>query len=139
MRQLLSTLTRRKSRARRPAVRFESLEDRQAPAATSLYVITQDPPPGLIGAASTLKEYTPFGNLVPGSFDPDDGGPVSGVRGQARTFTLTAADPSSADRAAPFGYQTTPARWTTCTGTAARTGSSRPPPTGSATKWRTKR
>jgi hypothetical protein len=32
-------------------------------------------------------------------------GPASGVRGQARTFTLTATDPSPADQAADFGYR----------------------------------
>ncbi len=41
-------------------------------------------------------------------------GPGDGVRGQARTFTLTAGDPSSADRAAGFTYLVS---WGDCTPT----------------------
>jgi hypothetical protein len=57
-------LSHHKAAARRPALRLETLDDRVAPAATSLYVITQEPTPGFFGSASTLKEFTPFGNLV---------------------------------------------------------------------------
>src|SRR5215210_1322880 len=64
MRNPLRTLPRRKPGARRPAVRFEALEDRLAPAATSLYVITQDANPDFNGSVSTLKEYTLSGTLV---------------------------------------------------------------------------
>jgi hypothetical protein len=64
MRNPLSPVVRRQTRTRRCALRIDSLEDRLAPAATSLYVVTQDPPPGFFGGASTLKEYGPSGNLV---------------------------------------------------------------------------
>src|SRR5262245_47508285 len=64
MRKTLFPLVRRQTRTHWTTLRFDSLEDRLAPAATSLYVVTQDPTPGFFGTASKLKEYTPFGTLI---------------------------------------------------------------------------
>jgi PKD repeat protein len=54
------------------------------------------------GGSSTDTAVVAVRNVAPVA---GVGGPATGVRGQARTFTLTADDVSAADRAAPFGYR----------------------------------
>jgi Ca2+-binding RTX toxin-like protein len=53
------------------------------------------------GASTTADEWIQVNNVAPTASLT---GPTTGVRGQPRTFTFSATDPSSADRSAGFDY-----------------------------------
>jgi VCBS repeat-containing protein len=63
------------------------------------YTVTLTVSDGVASTTDTLE--VTVGNAVPAA---TVSGPASGVRGQARTFTFGAADPSSVDQAAGFTY-----------------------------------